>query len=576
MPSEHAAVDFETSRWTTPVTVAYKDESAEIVYDEPKNTEKLLHQLFKVLHARKPEKVWAHNGGKFDWLIVLEYAKSLLLPMKASVKAGRIVFAEIDFGDYRCKLYDSYAVAQASLKKCAKAFELESAKHLQDEDYKIDALKWGKQKRCDGALADVRCTYELIQKLQQQFEEWGGELKATFSSSALSVLKKYVGGLPRISEKANTFARESYFGGRVEVFRHKPEFMLAEWDINSSYPNAMTQALPWKVSKKPTWLGIVQATVTVNPKCELPVLPFRPESKGVYFPVGTWQGVFTLHELEYAAKVGALSKHTIGEAVYYETAPQKVSEYIETLYESKRTAKGAFREFCKLSLNGSYGKFGQAPEVESLIHFATDDDADEAIAKYPPGALQRIHPFENWHSLKETKWAAHTNYALASYVTSYARTHLHKLMLGAEKLCYVDTDSIHASANSTYSTGAELGQLKLEKEGIKRAHYYAPKIYEFHTDTESHYACKGFPVDGDTFAKTVAGESITTERMQLFKSQLKRASKFQRHGVELPPVNKSWKMISPKRKIVPGSEGYTLPWSVDELALDVHLKQKTP
>jgi len=569
MSISDAYIDFETSEWTKPLTWAYKDENTERSFDSG-NPEVLLRGLFDCLRERKPKRVWAHNGGKFDWLIVIRYAQHLCYPMRASVKAGRVVFAEIQFPDFKVKLYDSYAVAQNSLKKCAESFNLKSAKLLNDDDYSIDASKWTKQRRLDGALADVRVLKELVETLRAQFESWGGELKATFSSSALSVLKEHVGHLPLIPETVNVFAREAYFGGRVEVFEHEPSFLLAEWDINSSYPYAMTKSLPWKPSPNGKH-AIIEATVEVPQGVYLPVLPFRPETEGVYFPVGKWRGHFTEVELNYAVKIGAAKVLSTFKVQRFSEAPKELANYIHKLYASKATATGAFREFCKLSLNGSYGKFGQSPEVEDLYHFKDEDEADEKVLSGAPGEWSPLHPFELWYSRKRIQWPKHTNFALAAYVTAYARIHLHKLMLRAKSLCYVDTDSIHAEKSSVYETGAEIGGLKLEVAEMS-AKYYAPKIYELHpTGKESHFACKGFPVNEEDFRVMLSGEGVTTERMQLLKSQIRTNTGLRRHGTDLPAVVKKWKGVSPKRKLLKG--GGTRPWKVVELQTELHTKQ---
>lgn len=582
--SKFAVVDFETSQWAIPLTWGYKDELNEFSDDNPTNPDSLLGSLFDVILRYRPKKVWGHNAGKFDWLFLLHYAQTQGWPMRASVKAGRIVYAEIFFEEenYRLKLYDSYAVAQAGLAKCADSFKLESGKFLEKEDYKIDALDWGREKRVKGALADCRVTYELLGVLEKQFTDWSGRLKATFSSSALSVLKAEIGEeFPMIPERVNIFARDGYYGGRVEVFEHAPQFRLSEWDINSSYPNAMTKPLPWRPSNSKTPLAMVEAWVTTPKKCDLPILAFRPANGGMYFPTGKWKGVYPLNEILYAREQGY--KIEIVDYQYFERAPLEVADYIHKLYKLKMVSSGAEREFCKLCLNGSYGKMGQGPEVEDLIHFTTQSEADAYVLSKDPGAVKRMNPMQLWYIEKSIKWPQHTNFAFAAYVTAYSRIHLHELMRAADMLCYVDTDSIHARASSNYKTDDKaLGALKLERVDFE-GKYYAPKIYELHSDKGMritkdgpelhHYASKGFPVNAKDFEQMVTGELVETKKMQLLKRQLRSASKVSHHGSQLPTVKKKWAMISPKRRIV--GSGSTVPWSVEQLQRDEHIAQPT-
>lgn len=582
--------DFETYDWTKPLCAA-------IAYGETRdalNTETFhvdTHTnledsvIAAMLYRARTHNVhewWGHNAGKFDWLLCIDaLMRCKGVQCEAHVAAGRIVSLKIEErdGNY-ITLKDSYAVVQSSLEKAIKDFEIPTQKTFTKKDYKKDMRLMPRQQLLDGCLADVIALWELLERVGEMFEAWGGKLKSTFSSSSLSVLRSKT-ALPTHKGKqwANAVCREAFHGGRVEVFTHAPATVLQEYDINSSYPASMTQRLPTALlgrAKDPTraydadGCGIYQASVTVPHYIHIPVLPYKPSTGGMYFPTGQWTGWFTLPELKYAQQKGTIVNH-IHDAVLYE-AGYPFKDFVEELYEVKAESVGAKRNFVKLVLNGCYGKFAQRPEKEVIRFFQDIDDAIAFVIKHNG----KCRPMGNWNvvAVDQFMWPKQTHYALASYVTAYSRIRLHELLVRAPELAYCDTDSVHCALGNELNSfcGDGLGQLKLEI-GFMYATYYAPKLYHLrymkkgeHAD---HYASKGFPVSAEAFKEIVAGRSVKTTRMQLLKTQLKKGA--------LPAmleVEKKWNGRSNKRRILSGYTGSTHPWRVSELLAGEHMKQE--
>jgi hypothetical protein len=291
------------------------------------------------------------------------------------------------------------------------------------------------------------------------------------------------------------------------------------------------------------------------------------------------------------------------EAVCYETA-EPFSSYINSLYEIKKTASdGALRLFVKLLLNGSYGKFAEKPERESLLFvpdsdlaqhmLANDDDIRAADPEIDPRIL-----------LKESiKYAKHAHYAVGSYITAYSRILLHKRMLECDGLAYSDTDSLHCK-HWHGIPGNDLGQLKLELRDYY-GKFYCAKVYSLH-DSLGNYlkddngkirvACKGFPkgsvkdfesiiASAKNFhemifsgaTKKKAKESskqfgLESTRTRLLRSQLSVGASMEK-VIRLKQF-KTWSGLSKKR--YPLDDGSTRPWSVAELDEGKHLTAVCP
>ena len=593
--TKRGAFDFECWEWVNPRACGFLWGPAnarewECAIDKKStNPERLACDALEMLARIAKEdgicEWWAHNGGRYDVAFILRAIQLLGWEATGHVAGGRLVVLHVTAKDgTKLVIYDSMALVPSSLKKAAESFNLKSRKLFGEDDYAIDVRKWPLKRLEDGCRADCECVLELLEAVEPLLEEQGGKLKATFSSSALSVLEAKV-HLPDtrrwISE--NQQSRAAYLGGRVEVLHHNPGENLCELDVSSSYPWAMSQRLPFRLigaigaTKCESMLysheheGCIEATVTV-PSMWLPPLPMRSEEGGVFFPVGTWRGSFQTRELRYAVECGARVKKFHGGVCYKAAKP--FDAVIASLYEIKKNATGAKREFAKLLLNGSYGKFGQKPERENLRIFPTKAAAMEFALGAPSNTVRFLSDNdERFLGVAVERWAKRTHFALAGAVTANSRVLLHQFLSKAIRPAYCDTDSVHAATESLKTLapfGNELGQLKVEIEAM-RANYYAPKIYELIPigTGKVHFASKGFPVGADAFRKVVNGEKVETERMRLAKTQLRAG------GIPARvKTHRAWTGRSMKRKPFP--DGSTAPWNAEEIARGIHLKAMSP
>lgn len=574
------------------------------VHDETQQApQKLARDALKIAHrladAGVVKEWWAHNGGKFDHLYLLQAAVEMGWEASAHVAGGsRLIFLSVRPPDAKVavNLYDSFAVVPERLAKAAESFQLASRKVFTDADYKGDMRELSLERLKPACLADCHVGLELLEKVEALAQGWGGDLRSTFSQVALRIVKARLAeqGLELPSHEgnqdANRYSRGGYYGARVEVLHHAPPEEVFTFDLNSSYPASAKLPLPWELvgtAQSPRHVravlegdgceGMVEATVEVPPMA-FPPLPWRSKERGIYFPTGRWQGVFPAVELRYARTLGV--KVQAHGAVRY-TRESPLASFVDDVYALKARSEGAVRSFTKFLLNGFTGKLGQAPEQETLRVVSTEDEGEALLLGAPVGTAGKIGDDARFLVFRRNRWPKHTHFAAISYIVANSRIALHRGMLECLSVAYVDADSLHVRFGQTPSNvGFELGQWKPEK-AVARAWYYAPKVYRLNlVDGGLFLAAKGFPIrhrDGtwnlDAFEKMVASESVEVERMQLAKSQLRNGGDVSR--LAGPRVERRrWHGYSMKRK--PKDDGTTVPWTVEELLAGRHYEARSP
>lgn len=620
---DFGAFDFECHDWTYPVCWGMKwhsqrGDGVDYVTDVPPwaNSDKLAELLLvrlAVLSKQLGVKYWyAHNLSNYDGLFLSAAACRLGWEQSAIIAgaSSRVIEWTFRSGETKCVCRDSFAIVDSALEAAAKDFELPIGKSLQKADYQVSPRDWDSAKRKQGCLDDCEVIMQLLPKLETYVQEWKGQMKATFSSIALSIIKGNLPEpLPTIPERHNITAQRANYGSRVEVFRHMPEFRMSEYDINSSYPCAMTATLPWEplvTIDNPQGArraldngeeGVFRCLVDV-PDTDLPPLPYKlpcddclrretteycvhERSSAVYFPSGTWEAWFPANELRYALSQG-VDVQPLQCEIY--SAKQPFATFINQVYALKANAKGALRETTKKILNGGWGKFGQRPDQQSLIAFASVDELHTAIWT-EPGRYTRLG--KQSATVSSFRWPKHTNFAVASYILGGARIALHKDLRHSRLPAYCDADAVHCELDAFKKSariGNALGQLK---ECVRdfQGEYYAPKLYRLRlSDGSVQFANKGFQIRchacryrtgerctcDDNFSRVVMGEGSSKSRMRLIKSQLRQ------HPTKVArrEDTKSWKGYSTKRYSY--ADGNTRPWRVEELIALSHRKQKSP
>jgi len=297
------------------------------------------------------------------------------------------------------------------------------------------------------------------------------------------------------------FARQAYYGGRVELFNQGGEGNILYTDINSLYPFCMTMPFPddWYELDGLDGYGVADVTLRV-PKSFITTLPVRREDGSIYFPhgelrprataekqkAGELYGAWTLHEIRDAMQHGAklVKIHRVMGSV---SANYPYRNFVEKFYEMRRTEKNEAKKLMlKLVMNNLYGRLGNSGVVTESINLKDEDftTGGHYIGEGTPYGKRKLIDLQK--PLDE-----HTNFLHAAYVTGYARLELAKYLrqLGHGKLIYCDTDSVifYSPDNQIpFPITDRLGGMKLEgKAKVCRVHL--PKVYQF----GENYKAKG-------------------------------------------------------------------------------------
>lgn len=456
---------------------------------------------------------FSHNGGRFDSNAMFDWLRANRPEQAFSFYcAGScVVSLTLRNGAHSWRFCDSYRLLDASQHRLTHEFDVDHKKgslvNAMKSDNPQDAIAYNRD--------DCIGLYEVLTRFFAEFDAQA----ETVASFAVQVFQMHFlkHAICKPSRKVEDFIRQSYFGGRCEVYRWDSA-RLNKYDVNSLYPSVMREPVPvefvaWskRLPDDDSEIGFYEAKINY-PETYLPALPTIIGHR-LFFPVGKFSGHFTSMELREAIQDRASVKILHG--TIFKTEPI-FREFAETLYQRRVEAKAAGNLavdwVCKKVLNSSYGKFGMRRMQRCYIS--------------DPGTV-RLHPMmEEWEALDEAALArvnpriwpmGETGSGVAYYdkesraacilphiasaITSRARCVTRAYLRAARKIWYTDTDSVFTDAE--LQTGSALGEMKLEAVGEFVP--YGLKEYRF----DQKYNIKGVSItrtDPDTGEKTVHPE----------------------------------------------------------------------
>lgn len=329
--------------------------------------------------------------------------------------------------------------------------------------------------------------YECIEKYfhWKMIKEAGAAF--TVASQSLKVFRTFLKrDIQSLRPAADAFVRSSYFGGRVEIFKPFYELkgknpMLRSYDVNSLYPFVMrNNCYPGSFKYETTRyleheLGFYDVEVDV-PDMYIPPLGLRYQGmeSRLIFPTGRFRGVWSTLELNYARTLGVKILR-VYRGMIFENLGNIFTDYIDYLYGIRKASKkeSVDNVLCKLLMNSTYGRFGLNLTREQLVFDRGEVGITAHIEIPAHGNINSIIRLGTKAVELESSFA---NVAIPAWVTSAARTHMHKLYLQApDDLFYTDTDC--AKTTHKYASNQDdLGEMKLEYKS-KLACYILPKTY---------------------------------------------------------------------------------------------------
>lgn len=554
----HCTFDIESNKWTQFEMAGF--------YDGVKYTLcPSIDDLFDcILTERNRNRViFAHNGGRFDFLFLMEHLKNVRNKECRFITQGpRVTALKIAHGKRGwITLQDSYTLLAYNLDELCKVFEPSTVKLTGTIDFERERVDKNNPLHLQYLRADCIALWEIIQKYRGLPFVRDVGLKLTRSSVGLAAwrttLKEPIRVTPR---KVQDFSRDAYAGGRCEIFRQHLENGVSV-DVTSLYPAMMLKPLPVE------WLGEAKGIedfgfhdVTVEvPECYIPILWKKLEGK-LIFPTGIFRGKYFSEEIHLAISQGAkIIKYHGGHRFTERT--DLFSEYIQGCFRMRQENPypHPLNILGKDLANHCYGKTAEREEKKSLIKL------DMGNPSSWPKSFQVFHSDKMFQrtgfvQIEKVHRSPHMLCHIAAAITAHGRCHMARSIYLPEweTIAYTDTDSGKLRSEIPATPG--LGGLKREYP-IKRGFYLLPKgYYEELPDGKIIKKLKGFSrkalesITWDTFQ---SGKISTMERkLGGFRSSLIRENTF----LSLLDQRKSVINEYSKRKILKGGE--TRPWEI--------------
>lgn len=453
-------------------------------------------------------KVYAHNGGGWDWLSLVHYlvferkkhsirlhcstANSTMVTLTLRVYEGDKVKLTI-------RLCDSMQLLRSSLDELGKKFVGKGKVDLGDKlPHEILAqnpeLFWSYVRQDTETLLYVlENALELLREHVAKIDDFG----VTIGSTGLKVFKTI--GLNReisipTDETVKEFLRSGYRGGRVELFKPGIYKNLTVYDINSLYPYAMkTVKVPtsargvWTNNYTKGLVGCFHITFNQTRRDILPILMVNGKGEykgdGVYFS----PEIDLFHDL----KAGEIEIRT---GYVFVDTDYLFNDFVDSLYKLRLEHKGGPVDLlAKYLLNSCYGKFGQHSERESIV--ANTPDVYELVKSGKAIAEPIVYGREDILRVTENVDCDFEHVGIAGMITSRSRVVLYAGLLatGKDDVIYCDTDSVHTVGTlDSGMVGKEIGKFKVEYIG--KGVYCGKKLYALSNGKTEKIRAKGVSV----------------------------------------------------------------------------------
>ena len=463
-----------------------------------------------------------------------------------------------------------------------------------------DMAKYVGLKKLDGSALDInygcedaKIVYTFMKGFQDiVVDEFGVNLGLSIGQMAMNTYRRhYMNGKEKQITYNSPLCLEAYYGGRTEIFYRGTVENVKVMDINSSYPFQMKE-LPYpdtsniensSIDTHEFGVGVFKVFV---PIMHVPPLPFRGNSGRLYFPTGIFIGAWTYAEVRYAQSLGVvILEEYEGEGTNNGVHP--FSEYMEDFYDKRIIAKrenDKFRDLLlKLWMNNLYGKWNQRNPGDLLTRDKIPFYKIEKYIEHPDFKTRKIGPFYSY-TIPKIEPPKTANFMWGTYVTSYARIHLHRGLQGVVDngftLIYCDTDSVMYFGGDVNSTpplpisnklgdwdieSFDLGVFRVPKGYLLCNKIKGSKDYEI-----VKVACKGVPTH-HAYDFIVKGMASFQKPMRFKEALISLHSEAHKNDEEFlkdiginvwQDVSKEMRSLDIKRK---GKKGITYPVDAGEI-----------
>lgn len=459
-----------------------------------------IHEFFRLLDEMPKEYihgsiVYAHNGGKFDYVLVLRTllqaptTDRFMLFDVLPKGSGFLVLTVRRLRDNAIITFkDTIHHLAASLDKLCKDFKPPHMKLTGTVDYdglNLDLLQTNSDERAkweEYLQADVLSMAEIFETYRSTIcRKYSSDISGTktFTAATLSkhlFLSQYYDPhqypIYSLGGECEIFVRKAYHGGRTEVFRHYAENTdIYYYDVCSLYPSEMRKNVPYG---KPTeryditieeikdglFFGFVQVEVeSVFPdeqQCEELKFKYPPylsttaapdngsnsEATKLVFGVFPEPVVLVLfseeikHILDNDLPYRFIrTDHLFG---YQFNRGPILREFTEELFKRKSTATNSTeRRVAKTTVNSGYGFWGmrRARETMGIFKMTTPKQAQTVQRNLETGLFTHMFMCGGAVVTKGLELAKSQTIvpSISAAITAYARTTLHTIMMAVVK-----------------------------------------------------------------------------------------------------------------------------------------------
>lgn len=480
--------------------------------------------------------LYAHNGGKFDFIFLLPYIE-IGKPIKVQIISGRIVSVRIGL----CELRDSFSIIPVALKELGGKKDIEIWK-LE----KVHRKKYDKEIR-EYLYHDCLSLFQAV----TAYREAAGKYK-TIASNALAFAKRLKIDPGKTNFRFDANFRGYYFGGRTECFQPGTHRDLAILDIKSAYPFAMQHDHANGNERRllSSLDGLSREEIQrsfITLECFASgCFPLRNGVEGLLFPHEYNEYKVTGWEYLAACDLGLIQNVTIRD-VYVFRDKINFAPYVEHWYKYKEAHPKGLDPMNytigKIMMNSLYGKLAQNParyydykivlpgekscrctydpETNRLEYNADCPIKDPEDHGWLVGAESDEYSVHRRPSLWQyaykhgASWVdknIYKNVATGASVTGFTRAHLLRAMyaVGIENVVYCDTDSLTVlkGANvNALSQSPKLGDWELEEPCAPIGHFAGKKLYAVQNSKSGKYkiASKGARLNQRDIVKIIDG-----------------------------------------------------------------------
>jgi hypothetical protein len=514
-----AVWDIETADWDQFVVGSLwrKDGGIEVYHDE----DEFAHALLELPPGWN---AWAHAGGRFDVLWLLDWCKRRDKIPNAQIRLSGSSIASLAIRKGPV-FRDSNRLMPMSLKQACTMFEGERKESLSLPcicgrdcggycSIRHNMPTEERRRLEDYLVKDIESLRDTLTALDEYCANNQLVMSGTCASTAWNTAKVSCGLVDACwDSRAYRFARLGYYGGRTEVGRTIAA-KVWRYDRVSAYPAALSLAVPTGEMRlvvdartvKRVWAlerqGFYRATIDV-PDQIAPPLPIRLDNRLAY-PWGKVTGVWSRDEIQRAEETGAKILSMDSAIVWADEEPL-LKPHVEHCFGLREKAKSkSLKTWLKFIANSLTGAFAQDPEqdVVALGEEYADKQGYEPVGNYDWIWRRKVYRVSE---------RAHVQWA--GVLTARARIELNRQIEHAgNDWCYSDTDSVISTRPLTRNVGDSLGGWKFEGEA-KDFEAIAPKVYTYVDDGATRFArAKGIPDAVREWDKINAGKEIALNR----------------------------------------------------------------